>query len=136
MWWDDKSTFMCSHKGQRSRICGKLFLSCALPLVVKGESIGTLTQLPRDFFKHMPEDAGLLAYKSQETATLGYSAFSRWLIRTKTDFRVHRDPPLDHSSVKYFKINPYAMEALLICNLKNFVKLPMVRTQSYFRGHH
>ena len=32
-------------KGQRSRVCGKLFLSSVIPLVVNGGSIGTLTRL-------------------------------------------------------------------------------------------
>ena len=55
------SPHLCiATKGQRSRVCGKLFLSGVIPLVVNGGSIGTLTQLPRNtiFFKHIPEDAG------------------------------------------------------------------------------
>ena len=50
-------------------------------------------------FKHIPENAGWQACKSQETAASGYPAFSRW--RAKTDFRVHRDP-LDYLSVKTY----------------------------------
>ena len=44
---------ICPHlciatNGQRSRVCGKLFFSSVVPLVVNGGSIGTLTELPRN----------------------------------------------------------------------------------------
>ena len=69
-------------------------MSSVAPLVVNGESIGALTQLPRnarcDFFKHMPQDGGGKHVKVKKRRRQDI---------VRTDFRVHRDP-LDHLSVK------------------------------------
>ena len=90
------------YSRQRSRVCGKLLLSSAAPLIVNGGSIGTLTQLlrnaQRDFFKHMPEDAGWQACKSQETVASGYSDAQKLILGSL-------GIPLDHLSVKWKNVN-------------------------------
>ena len=82
------SPHLCiATKGQRSRECGKLFLSSVVPLVVNGGTI---------FFKHMPEDAGDKRVKVKKRRRQD-------ILRFRTDARKlilgSIGTPLDHLSV-------------------------------------
>ena len=97
------SPHLCiATKGQRSRVCGKLFCRVSFRWWSTGVSIGTLTQLPRNarrnFFQTHARRCGVVSNvkvkKRRRQDILRFRAHARKLILGSIG------TPLDHLSVK------------------------------------